>query len=94
MIDFLSDELKRAQKTLMLDEEKILLEQLQDLLKRGLLVVYKQQPILTSEGDTLKISQGIYLTLQNIEYVKNLEAENIKLKANLSRIQEVFDGEL
>lgn len=74
--------------------EALILEQLNDLVSRGLLVIESSQPILVRDmsNNKIKISQSVRLTLKDKEYIETLEVENRRLKDILSKIQEVFPG--
>lgn len=57
--------------------ESLLLEQLNDLLSRGLLVVEKTEPVLIQDSTgKVQIHQKINLTLRDKEYIEKLEKEN------------------
>jgi len=70
-------------------QENIILGQLNDLIKRGLLVIESTQPTLVQDPDSTKIllRQSVKLTLKDIEYIQSLEEENKKLKEKLLSIE-------
>lgn len=74
-------------------KEKIILEQLNELISRGLLVVYETQPMLVqtlrdplSPEPRVEIVSAIKLVLKDQEYIEKLEAENKDLKEKLNSI--------
>ncbi|HRT83956.1 MAG TPA: hypothetical protein P5523_04895 [Bacteroidales bacterium] len=74
--------------------ESLLLEQLSDLLSRGLLVVEKTEPVLTQDHSTgkVQIHQKINLTLRDKEYIEKLEKENAVLQYRLDCIESALRG--
>lgn len=73
-------------------KDNAILEQLNDFISRGLIVIESTQPILTRESDSYKIvvSQQVKLTLKDKEYIEKLEEENKRLNQLVSNIQEYF----
>jgi len=78
-------------------KEKIILDQLSELLNRGLLVWEEGEEMLTCDRDfrfpdkhivTLRCSGR--LVLKEKEYVEKLEAENKSLKEVINRLKAVF----
>lgn len=72
--------------------QDLILTQLEDLVKRGLLVVESEQPVLTSfdtpDGTReFKLVQSINLVLKDKEHIEKLETENRDLKNRLEVIQ-------
>lgn len=78
-------------KALSLQKDNIILNQLSDLVSRGLLVVEETQPVLVKEdhSDNIILKQQVRLTLKNIEYIEKLEKENSELKLLLSKMNEL-----
>lgn len=78
-------------KALSLQKDNIILNQLSDLVSRGLLVVEETQPVLVKEDHSANIilKQQVRLTLKNIEYIEKLEKENSELKLLLSKMNEL-----
>ena len=70
--------------------EEIILEQLNELISRNLLVIELTQMTLTQdyESDKLKVSQGVRLVLKDQEYIEKLEKENSELKLKLETIRD------
>jgi len=85
----LDSEVEKLINNMTKQEESILLEQLSELISRGLIVIYKEEPVLTHEEKdgthTVKISSAVRLVLKDHEYIQRIEKENAELKA---RIQE------
>jgi len=73
-------------------KEAILLEQLNDLVTKGLLVIEETKPVLVQDSDTPKIilRQAVRLALKDKEYIQKLETENAELKAKLEAIKQTF----
>lgn len=79
-------------------KEAIILEQLSELINRGLLIIEETQPLLTinrrcedKHGVELKMSQGIRLVLKDQEHIEKLEKENAELKKRLDKIMNYLD---
>lgn len=71
-------------------KENLLLEQLNDLVSRDLIVIEQTQPVLVQDSDSNKLifRQAIKLTLKDKEYILKLEEENKQLKETLDIIKE------
>lgn len=65
-------------------QEQEILNQLNWLIKRGIIIIESTQPILvqnTSSSDhVVEMMQGVRLVVKDKEYIECLEAENQKLK--------------
>lgn len=74
------------------EQEHIILDQLNDLIKRGLLVIESTKPTLVQNADSDKISvqQSIRLTLKDIDYIEKLEKENQELKEKIMKLADIF----
>ncbi len=71
-------------KPLLIQKENMILEQLSDLVKKGLLVVEETQPVITIDSENnLKVSQSCRLALKDKEYISNLESERDRYKTEL-----------
>lgn len=71
--------------------EAAIVEQLQELVSRGLLELQVTQPTFTMNDDgKLHYSQQCRLLLKDQEYIEKLEAENEKLKTKIASIVETF----
>ncbi len=81
-------------KTVSKNTEDIMLEQLEDMLKRGVLVVEKSEPVLIQDAQTQKVTvqQKIKLTLKDKEYIERLEGEVRTLTYRLDCIKSAFYG--
>lgn len=74
--------------------ESIILEQLNDFISRGLIIIEKTQPVLTTEIDQnnnyqVRLNQSCRLVLKDKEYIEKLEKENQELKELISKIKEI-----
>lgn len=69
--------------------EKGVLDQLNDFVKRGLIVVEMTQPVLVQDmhSTEIKIQQYVKLTLKDKEYIEKLEKENQEMKDLLETIE-------
>ena len=88
----------KLQHEFMRQEERILLDQLGDLLSRGLLVIESTSPVLIQTdrpdgGYNLKLERSVRLTLKDMEYIKKIEDENQELKARLKHIEAAMAGQ-
>lgn len=93
MIDQMRHELMTD---LLKQKESIVLEQLNELISRGILVVEETQPVLvrdaypfTSSGEPsrVRLQQSVRLTFKGHEYVERLEKENADLRRRLEVIE-------
>jgi len=71
--------------------EKNILNQISDLISRGILVIEKTEPVLTQTKDlngryTLEMRQYIKLVSKEAEYIKSLEEENKTLKEVIHKL--------
>lgn len=73
-------------------QERIILDQLGELIDRGLLEFQSTQPVITSEYDyttnktILNLSQYGKLVLKDQEYIEKLEKENKELKTKINNL--------
>tara|TARA_R110000868_G_scaffold82953_1_gene233988 strand:+ start:219 stop:491 length:273 start_codon:yes stop_codon:yes gene_type:complete len=74
-------------------QESIILDQLNDLVKRGLLVVESTQPVLVRNynQDKITVQQSIRLTLKDKEYIEKLEKENSEYKDLIERLNKALE---
>ena len=72
--------------------EAILMDKLNDLVKRNLLVIESTQPVFVKDeySQTIKVQQAVRLVLKDMEYIKQLETENQQLKEQLQNIKEAL----
>lgn len=70
-------------------KETVLMEQLNDLISRNLLVVEETRGTLVHDPLTqqVRLVQAVRLTLKDKEYIEQLETENKDLKARLEKIK-------
>lgn len=70
-------------------KDQLIIDQLGDLLQRGLLVIESTQPVLVESYDPshnknkIELKQSVKLVLKDKEYIERLEKENAELKAQL-----------
>lgn len=78
------------QREFMEKKQALILEQLGDLVSKGLLVIQEVQPVLVKDDSSNKITlQGaIRLTLRDKEYIEKLEKENKALKAKFEQLRD------
>lgn len=82
------NEMSKIIADIMHQEENLILVQLQDLIKRGLLVVERGPAILVEDfmSNNIQLRQTITLTVKDKEYIEKLERENHELKNQLAMI--------
>lgn len=85
--------LKQLNTELLFQKEQILMEQLNELISRDLLVVEETEPVLVREFNSNKVSlkQSVRLTLKDKEYIIKLEDENKQLKETLAKFKELYE---
>lgn len=74
--------------------ERAILGQLNEFIKRGLIVVCMSGPVFTRDPSTneLVISRSVELKLKDQEYIERLETENKALKTIVDSISEHFNA--
>lgn len=75
--------------------EELVLQQLGDLVKRGLLVIEQTEPVLTEHqlpgGDwEFTMEKAVRLNLRDREVIETLEAENKRLREQLRTIDDAL----
>lgn len=80
---------KTAEKT-----EQIILSQLGDLVKRGLIVIESTQPVLIHNPDShlFHIKQSVRLVPKEKEYIERLEKECAVLRERLALIKKAINS--
>jgi len=75
-------------------KEALLLEQLNELVKRNLLVIEQTQPILVRDecSDGVVLRQSVRLVLKDQEYIQQLEKENKELKEYKEKVKGLLNG--
>ena len=88
-------------KDLMQQKEDIILEQLNELVSRGLLVVESTRPVLVQDSRfdlnapyKITLQQKVKLVLKDQEYIKKLEKENAEYLDLISRLNLAFERTL
>ena len=82
----------RAAKTIAEKKDSIILEQLNELIIRGLLIVELTEPTITTvelfatRETTIQVSQQCRLVLKDQEYIEKLEKRCEKLSSRIGRI--------
>jgi len=91
-MDYMQNLIKETATKMAEQKEKMLLEQLSELLDRGLLVIEQTQPVLVHESHTneLRMEQSVRLVLRDQEYVEKLEKENTELREVIENLQSVL----
>lgn len=90
------DSMQDTMREIMKKQDEIILDQLGELVKRGLIVVEKTQGYLVQSECSNKIEwrQGIRLLPKEREYIDALEKENKMLKEKMFAIQNAVSGVL
>lgn len=85
------DPVRSAIKSIGVQNERLILEQLEDLVKRDLLVIEQTEPVLTTtmEGE-FRIDQKVRIFLKDQQYIEKLEARIKTLEAAL--VKELTDA--
>ena len=70
--------------------DNMILQQLNEFISRGLIVVEVTQPVLVRSADaaSVQLCQGIRLVLKDQEYIEQLERQNATLKEHLDNIKQ------
>lgn len=82
-----------ALEKLVKQKEELLLQQLNWLVSRGLLIIEEgPMSLVTTPGSyDIQLKQTVELVVKDKEYIEKLEKENNTLKLRLLEIREVFD---
>lgn len=89
--------IKDLSKQIAEQEEAFILEQLNELIKRDLIVIEKHAPIITQKRSLntnsveLEVTSMIRLVPKEFEYIKKIEEENKVLKERLKNLKELFN---
>lgn len=92
---YMTQEMSKIAAQIADQSERVILEQLGELVKRGLLVIERGPMILTSnsrEPYKLEVNQAVRLVLKDQEYIQNLEKENAQMKGVFDSIRKVYPG--
>jgi hypothetical protein len=87
--EFISQQINELLK----QQEMILIDQLNELISRDLLVVESHQPVLTRSEDSgqVQLRQTVKLKLKDQEYIEKLEKENKTLKERINAIENAIN---
>lgn len=87
---FTFDESTALSKQVAAKTEAIILDQLNELISRGLLILHHMGPTMVlDENNQLKVNIACKVLLKDQEYIERLEKENKELKEILKRIHSV-----
>jgi hypothetical protein len=88
----LNNKVFEISKELMKQKEKVIMEQLNDLVSKKLLVIQETEPVLIQcpMSYNIKLEQKVRLVVQDSEYIEKLEKENKNLKDKLEKIESAF----
>ena len=79
-------------KEISIQTENLILEQLNEFVKRGLIVI-EQGPmsfVRNLNCDEIKIERTVSLVLKDQEYIEKLEAENKELKSLIDKLKAII----
>lgn len=84
--------IQKFSKDIIKSTENLFLDQLNEFVSRGLIIVEITEPVLCQSvtTDKIEIRQSCRLLLKDQEYIKKLEAENSALLKQLNKIQEAI----
>lgn len=93
LMDYLSRSMTDLMNQVASQQEAIMVEQLNELISRGLLVVEKTEPLFvtnngyeSNDGYKIEYRQKIRLLLKDQEYIEKLEKENKELKEQFQKL--------
>lgn len=81
-------------KELFAQKDNLILQSLNDLISRNLLVLEEGPMVLTTDYNNpnkVILSQQVRLVLKDKEYIENLELENIKMRNELKEIKDLIN---
>lgn len=75
-------------------QNNIILQQLNDMIKEGILIIESTQPVLVQMAQTyeVEVRQAIRLTFRGAEEFQNLKDENQQLKEQLQSVKSILRG--
>jgi hypothetical protein len=88
-MNFMSGEMSKIAAQIADQTEGVILEQLSELVKRGILVIEKGPMILTSnarEPFKIEVNQVVRLVLKDRDYIETLEKDNAEMKDLINRM--------
>lgn len=72
-------------------QQEIIMEQIGDLVRKGILVALFEQPVIvTDDGTNFRLTQKVKFELKEQEYIKKIEQENIEMRHKLLSIKSLF----
>ena len=95
-MDDFHKEITKLTKQIAEKEQERILDQLNELVSRGLLVIERQQPTLVTQmrnhndaKTRIDVMMAVKLILKDQEYIEQLERENAEMKDALMKIKEL-----
>lgn len=84
---------KQVARDIHIATENAILDQLNDFVSRGLIVIESSQPVLVQDpfSNQVLIKQAVRLTLKDKEYIETLEKENLALKDALVKVNAALE---
>lgn len=86
--------MQEAMSRLLEQKDKLIMDELNELTSRGLIVIEQTRPTIVREAGSgeLRLAQAVRLVPKEKEYIEKLETENAELKAKIDRIENIFNG--
>lgn len=93
-IDIGASYIQNTIKEICKQKESLILESLNELVSRGLLVLHETEPVLVQDYDThtIKLLQKVKLVLKDQEYIESLEKKLKEQQEILDQIKTIFPG--
>ena len=92
LLDYAKIDLQTLLKRTSLSAFELMSKQIEELVKRDLLVVKNHELIMVRmpDSDEVQVKQFFTLELHNQQYVEKIEKENAELKEKLKRIEDAM----
>ncbi len=77
-----------ASKALQKKKESVVIEQLSELVSRGLIRIEEREPVIIEENGKIRITQKVKLVSRHQEYITELENEIEVLRDQVNRLKD------
>lgn len=91
-----SNHIGKIMKDVLEQKEALILEQLNDFIKRGLIEIHETEPMFVQSHDLNKVElrQSVRLVLKDKEYIEKLERENSFYREQIADLKEWLSARL